>query len=84
MLAGIAPANTDMAPTMSVTPRGVDTLFEKIASIDVEAYAGNGCSVGCGFGGTYLWVSNGAGQAGQPTGVFLLIEEDGTCFYAGN
>jgi hypothetical protein len=84
MLAGIAPANTDMAPTMGVTPRGVDTLLEKIASINVDAYAGNGCSVGCGFDGTYLWVSNGAGQAGEPTGVFLLFEEDGTFFASFN
>lgn len=35
MLAGIVPANTDMAPTMGVTPRGVDTLPEKIASTGV-------------------------------------------------
>ncbi|MFO7625871.1 MAG: hypothetical protein R6V62_01275 [Candidatus Fermentibacteraceae bacterium] len=84
MMAGIVLANTDMAPTIGVRPDGVDTSLLQIASIDVETVAGNAYSVGCGFDGTYLWVTNGAGQAGQPTGVFLLFEEDGTYFASYN
>ena len=78
IMAAFAFANTDMAPQVGVQPQGTDTWLEQIGSINVEAQAGNAYSVGCGFDGTYLWVTNGAGQAGQPTGVFLLFEEDGT------
>lgn len=67
------------APNLPVLPRGADSWLDQIATIDVENWAWNGFSVGCGYDGTYLWVTNGAEMAGtNPTGVFLLFEEDGT------
>ncbi len=84
LVAGVVLATTDMAPTVGVRPQGVDTWLEQIGSIDVEAVAGNAYSVGCGFDGTYLWATNGAGQAGGTTGVFILFEEDGTYFATYN
>lgn len=84
MLTGIVLANTDMAPTIGVRLQGVDTSLEQIASINVEAQAGNVYSVGCGFDGTYLWVTNGAMQGGGTNNYFLLFEEDGTYFATYN
>jgi hypothetical protein len=69
---------TDSAPNISVPQQGSDAFFDPVGTIEAETYAGNAYSVGCGWDGTYVWVTNGAGQAGQPTGVFLLFEEDGT------
>lgn len=77
-IATVAFAITDAAPYIGIGEPGSDAFFDPINTIDVEAVAGNAYSVGCGFDGTYLWVTNGAGQAGQPTGVFLLFMEDGT------
>lgn len=84
MLAGLVLANADMAPTVGVAPEGVDTSLLQIASINVEAQAGNVYSVGCGFDGTYLWVTNGAMQGGGTNNYFLLFEEDGTYFATYN
>ncbi len=78
-LALAAFAMTDSAPNTSVPQQGsTDAFFDQIGTIDAEASAGNAYSVGCGFDGTYVWVTNGAGQAGAGTGLFLLFMEDGT------
>lgn len=71
-------AMTDSAPNISIPMQGADDWFDLVGTIDIETQAGNAYSVGCGFDGTYVWVTNGAGQAGEPTGVFFLFEEDGT------
>jgi len=84
MLAGIVPANTDMAPTIGVRAQDIDASLERIATIDVQAYAGNGFSVGCGFDGTYLWVTNGAMMGGGTYNCFLLFDEDGNYFATYN
>ena len=77
-VAFVAFGMTDHAPNISVPQQGTDAWFDQIGTIDVETAAGNAYSVGCGFDGTYVWVTNGAGQAGEPTGLFLLFQEDGT------
>lgn len=79
LILATAGSNTDPSPAPGYHTEEVRSFFDLICTIDVELWAGNGCSVGCGFDGTYLWVTNGAEFAGtSPTGKFLLFEEDGT------
>lgn len=71
-------AMTDSAPYTSTGQQGADGMWDLVGTIDAETYAGNAYSVGCGFDGTYVWITNGAGQAGAGTGLFLRFMEDGT------
>lgn len=79
IMAALAFAHNETAARTTMAPAPeTDSWLEEIGYFEVESYAGNVYSVGCGFDGEYLWVTNGAGQGGAGTGVFMLFEEDGT------
>jgi hypothetical protein len=77
-LSVVAFAATDAAPTVGINHPPTDDMWDIVATIEAESYAGNVYSVGVGFDGTYVWVTNGAMQGGATEGKFLLFEEDGT------
>ena len=70
-------AMTDAALYAGIAQPETDYWLGQIAYWSVENAIPNGCSVGCGWDGTYFWVSNGAGQAGAPTGMFYIFSHDG-------
>ncbi len=71
-------AATDAPPVTGISPPQADSFWDLVGTIEVENYAGNPYCVGCGLDGSYLWVTNGAGQSGEPTGQILIFEENGT------
>ncbi len=77
-LAVTAFAMTDAAPTVGISRPEADAFLDEIAYIDLEAGGiPNAYTVGCGWDGTYFWITNGAGQAGAGTGMFYLFDHDG-------
>ncbi|PIE51333.1 hypothetical protein CSA37_12345 [Candidatus Fermentibacteria bacterium] len=71
-------AMTDGAPTISLSGGEADAMWDEIANYDLEAGGiPNAYTVGCGWDGTYFWVTNGAGMAGAGTGMFYLFSSDG-------
>ncbi len=71
-------AATDSAPTIGIAQPQSDAWFDLVSTIEAEGAAGNAYCVGIGFDGENVWVTNGAGQAGEATGLFLVFDEDGT------
>lgn len=77
IMAVAAFAMTDAAPNAGVAQPGTDTWLEEIAYWAVEGVIPNVYSVGCGWDGTYFWITNGAGQGGAGTGMFYLFDHSG-------
>ncbi len=78
VMAVTAFAMTDSAPTVGISQPGTDTWLEEIAYFDLEGGGiPNVYTVGCGWDGTYFWITNGAGQAGASTGMFYFFDHDG-------
>ncbi len=77
VMAVAAFAMTDAAPDAGIAQPGTDTWLEEIAYWSVETAIPNVYSVGCGWDGTYFWITNGAGQAGAGTGMFYLFDHAG-------
>ena len=77
VMAVAAFAMTDAAPDAGIAQPGADTWLEEIAYWSVEDAIPNAYSVGCGWDGTYFWITNGAGQAGASTGMFYLFDHAG-------
>ncbi len=68
----------DAAPAIGSAGGQADALWDEIAYIDLEGGGiPNPYTVGCGWDGTYFWITNGAGQTGAATGMFYLFSSDG-------